>query len=149
MKATRTWILIADGANARILEAIGKGHGLHEVPGTEIRLHNPPSHLLGKSKPGRVHESVGETRHAVEAKHDPHQALETQFAGHLAEELQKFVEADAFDRLVIVAPPVMLGDLRKFLANDVTAKIIAEINKDLTKVPNTEIASHLETVLGL
>lgn len=149
MKPTRTWILIADGAHARIIEAIGKDHGLHEVPGTETRLHIPPSRLLGRAEPGRVHESVGYTRHAIEPKSDPHKLLEVQFAEQLADQLHQYVEAKAFDRLVVVAPPTMLGYLRKSLGSDVTGKLIAEVDKDLTKVPNNEVASYLETVIAL
>ncbi|SFV30076.1 host attachment protein [Hyphomicrobium facile] len=149
MKPTRTWILIADGAHARMVEALGKGHGLHEVAGTETRLHIPPSHLLGKAEPGRVHESVGYTRHAIEPKSDPHDSLEVQFADQLADHLRQYVEINAFDRLVIVAPPTMLGYLRKRLVTDVTSKVIAEVDKDLTKVPNDDVASHLENVVYL
>ncbi|WP_045835379.1 host attachment protein [Hyphomicrobium sp. 99] len=149
MKPTRTWILIADGEHARMVEAIGKGHGLHEVPGTETRLDNPPSHLLGRAEPGRVHESVGYTRHAIEPRSDPHESLEVKFAEQLADQLQRYVEVKAFDRLVIVAPPTMLGYLRKCLAADVTSKLIAEVDKDLTKVPNNDVASHLESVVFL
>ena len=36
MKPTRTWILIADGARARILENLGPGKGVHEVPDMTI-----------------------------------------------------------------------------------------------------------------
>lgn len=149
MKTTRTWILIADGNHARILESVGRGHGLHEVVGSAIRLHNPPSRRLGRDKPGRVYESVGDVRHAIEPKYDRHRAMETRFAEQLAEQLHRFVETNAFDKLVIVAPPAMLGDLRKSLTADVAAKLVAEIDKDLAKVATNEIASHLAGVLIL
>src|SRR3954469_364542 len=113
MKPTRTWILVADGGGARILEALGKGHGLHAISGSESRAENAPSHELGRERPGRVHESVGTTRHAIEPRRDPHKALETLFADQLATMLGKYAAARAFDRLVILAPPAMLVDLRK------------------------------------
>lgn len=149
MKATRTWILIADGNHARILESIGSGRGLHEIAGREIRRETPPSHLLGRDKPGRVHESVGDTRHAIEPKYDRHRNIEKRFAEQLAGQLQGCVEKKEFDKLVIVAPPQMLGDLRKYLTNEVAVKIVGEIAKDLAKVPNHEISSHLADVVIL
>jgi len=149
MKPTRTWILVADGGRARILEALGKGHGLHEVLGSETRTDNPPSHELGRAPPGRVYESVGHARHAVEPRQDPHRALETLFAGQLATMLAKYAATNAFDRLVIVAPPAMLGDLRKLMHSEVRAKIVGEIDMDLSKVPNGEISAHIEDVVAL
>ena len=149
MKPTRTWILVADGGGARILEALGKGHGLHEISGSESRVENAPSHELGRDRPGRVHESVGATRHAIEPRRDPHKALETLFADQLATMLGKYAAAAAFDRLVIVAPPAMLGDLRKVMPPEVRKTIIAEIDKDLTKVPNVEISTHIADVVAL
>jgi len=45
--------------------------------------------------------------------------------------------------LVIVAPPKTLADLREAFHADVKARVIAEINKDLTKHPVSEIETHL------
>jgi protein required for attachment to host cells len=150
MKPTRTWILVADGGGARILEAVGTGHdGLHEVSGSETRTENPPSHDQGRDRPGRVYESVGQTRHSVEPRRDPHKALESLFADQLATMLAKYAASNSFDRLVIVAPPTMLGHLRNVMPPAVRAKIIAEIDKDLTKVPNVEISTHIADVIAL
>jgi protein required for attachment to host cells len=41
--------------------------------------------------------------------------------------------------LVIVAPPRILADLRRALHPDVKARVVAEINKDLSKHPVWEI----------
>jgi len=43
----------------------------------------------------------------------------------------------------VVAPPRALADLRKSLHPDVKKKIIAEIDKDLTKHPIDQIEKHL------
>ena len=45
--------------------------------------------------------------------------------------------------LIIVAPPRTLADLRKAFHDDVKKKIVAEIGKDLTKLPLYEIENHL------
>jgi protein required for attachment to host cells len=147
MKHTRTWILVADGGRARILETTGKRQDLHLVTGSQSCLSNPPSHELGRDAPGRVYESVGHARHAVEPRSDPHTALEALFASQLATMLADHLAKDDFDRLVVVAPPVMLGNLRKMIKAEVRDKIIAEIDKDLTHVPNNEIASLIEDVI--
>jgi len=149
MKHTITWILVADGGRARILELTGKRQGLHLVTGSESRLDNLPSRELGRDAPGRVYESVGHARHAVEPRSDPHIALEALFASQLAAMLSDHLTKGDFDRLVVVAPPVMLGNLRKMITPEVKSKIIAEIDKDLTRLPNSEIAFHIENVIGI
>jgi protein required for attachment to host cells len=149
MKHTRTWILVADGGRARILETTGKQQGMHLVAGSQSHLHNPPSRELGEDAPGRVYESVGHTRHAIQPRSDPHTALEALFASQLATMLADHSAKDAFDRLVVVAPPAMLGNLRKMIKPEVRNKIVAEIDKDLTRIPNNEIASHIENVIGI
>jgi protein required for attachment to host cells len=149
MKPTRTWILVADGGRARILEALGRGRDLHIVGGSDATLDNPPSHQQGRDKPSRVYESVGETRHAVEPRQDPHRALETIFASQLGAMLANYAENRSFDQLVLIAPPVMLGDLRRFLQPHVRERVVAEIDKDLTKTPSSQILSHIENVIAL
>ena len=52
-----------------------------------------------------------------------------------------------FDRLVIVAPAPMLGDLRRVLQPEVLGKVIAEVDKDLTKIPTHDVLSHIDDVL--
>jgi protein required for attachment to host cells len=44
---------------------------------------------------------------------------------------------------VVVAPPKTLAELRNVFHADVRARIIPEINKDLTKQPVGEIERHL------
>ena len=57
------------------------------------------------------------------------------------------LERNAYDRLVIVAPPVALGDLRTAISDQVRALVVGEIARDLTKIPNSEVAEHLKEVL--
>ncbi|HEX9238689.1 MAG TPA: host attachment protein [Xanthobacteraceae bacterium] len=45
--------------------------------------------------------------------------------------------------LVVVAPPRTLADLRKAFRPDVKKRIVAEIDKDLTKHPVDQIEKHL------
>jgi protein required for attachment to host cells len=149
MKQSRTWILVADGGRARILETTGNRHGMQMVLGSESHLDNPPSRELGRDAPGRVYESFGCARHAVEPRRDPHSALEALFASQLATMLADYSARESFDRLIVVAPATMLGNLRKMIRPQVRKKIVAEIDKDLTRIPNNEIASHIEHVIGV
>jgi protein required for attachment to host cells len=58
------------------------------------------------------------------------------------------LEKSAYDRLIIVAAPVTLGDLRAALSQKVVAHVVTEVAKDLTKLPIDEVSRHLESVLS-
>ena len=45
--------------------------------------------------------------------------------------------------LVVIAPPRTLAELRRAFHSEVKSRIVAEIDKDLTKQPIYEIEKHL------
>ena len=147
MKPTRTWVLIADGARARILENDGPGHGLHEVAGHEFHGDHQATHEIVDDQQGRSNNSVGFGRGAVPSRSDPHRNLKVSFAHRLADALERSLAQNMYDKLVVVAAPVTLGDLRSALSDHVRAKIIGEVAQDLTKHPNGDIGRHIKNVL--
>jgi protein required for attachment to host cells len=70
-------------------------------------------------------------------------------AAQLANMLAAELNANAYDRLVIVAPPTALGDLRASLSDRVRAKVVGEAALDLTKTPNPDVGKHIEHLLAL
>jgi protein required for attachment to host cells len=147
MKPTRTWVLIADGARARVLENDGPGRGLTAVEGLIFSSDHSATHDLVLDRQGRSFSSQGHGRSAIEPHSDPHRDLKTKFAHHLADVLSRGLEQGSYDRLVIVATPVTLGDLRAAMTDPVRSKIIGELAQDLTKLPTAEVASHLDHIL--
>jgi len=142
-KMVKTWIVIADGARARVLAARGPQQGLDLV--LERRDHAPRTAELGSDRPGRSFESATSARHAYSAP-DYHRERELVFLRELVRELAAEHKAGRFERLVVVAPPTALGDLRKALGPTLTGAITAEINKDLTKVALHDLPQHLRDV---
>jgi protein required for attachment to host cells len=51
--------------------------------------------------------------------------------------------------MIIAAAPQALGTLRTAMSPQVRQKVIHEIAKDLTHIPNTEIGKHFEDVLAV
>jgi protein required for attachment to host cells len=147
MKSTRTWVLIADGARARILENDGPNHGLTAIEGLEFQGDHSATHDLVPDREGRSFSSRGYGRSAIDARSDPHRDLKTKFANQLAGLLAQKLEQKFYDRLIIVASPVTLGDLRTAISPQVRASVVGEIAQDLTKIPNDEVAGHLKHVL--
>ncbi|MEZ5851204.1 MAG: host attachment protein [Hyphomicrobiaceae bacterium] len=143
MKKARTWVLIADAGRARILEHVAGSPGLAAVDGQVFEADHAATRDLVTDQPGRSFSSASPRRSSMEAPTDPHRELKTRFAHHLAGVLADAQARDAFDRLVVIAPPVMLGDLREAMAKAVAERVVGELHKDLTKVPNDEVMSHL------
>src|SRR5262252_1644572 len=131
MKPTRTWILIADGAHARILQNAGPGKGLQALDGDHAATHE-----LMTDRTGRAFSSTGPARSAIEPHSDPHRQLKRNFVHRLADALGDGWRDRAYDRLVLVAAPSALGDLRAALSPEVRTAVVAEDPKDLTKTPD-------------
>jgi NhaA family Na+:H+ antiporter len=61
----------------------------------------------------------------------------------IADELSRAWANKSFDKLVLIAPPKMLGDLRAQLDKSVLPHIIGSLSKDLTHLSAGEIMIHL------
>jgi protein required for attachment to host cells len=146
MKPIKTWALIADGARARILDNSGPGHSWTGVEGHVFDSDHAATHDLVSDREGRSFSSQGPGRSAIASHSDPHRELKTTFAVRLAGILADGLSQNAYERLIIAASPVMLGDLRQAISDKVRATIIGEFPHDLTKIPNSEIAAHLQPV---
>lgn len=131
-------VLVGDGQKALFLR--NKGHAQHVKLVVEqvLERDNPPTREQGTDRPGRSSASVGVARSAMEET-DWHHIAEERFAGELADALYRHAQADRFEKLVIIAPPKILGNLRKALHAEVTARVTAEIPKELTSHPVAEI----------
>ena len=146
MKKCKTWILIADGARARIVENDGPGKGLGPALNYEFAASHAPTRDIGADKPGRG--QGGGSHHVMDPKVDWHTFEKHRFAGDMAEVLAKADSAHVFDALVLVAPAKTLGELRKKLNPNVKGKITAELGKDLTHLNLKDIGEHLTEVIN-
>lgn len=149
MKPVRTWIVVADGARARIFENDGPGRGIKELPDESSEQELKPTREINADKPGRAFDSAGQGRHAMEPPTDPHRHAKRDFAAQLAKRLKSALDEHRYDRLVVVAAPVTLGDLRKEFDKGVMERVHGEIAKDLTRAQPPEIAKHLGSVLAV
>lgn len=149
MKKTKTWILIADGTQARVLEHAGPGKGLTNVQGLDWSIPPLQSQDINTDKPGRGFSSAGGHRSAMEPKTDPAQHREAEFVRSVANVLDEKAKAGAFDRLVIAAAPIALGNLRKVLSDHVKKTVVAELDKDLTNLPTPQLDKHLDGIIAV
>lgn len=148
MKKTVTWVLIADGAQARILENTGPGKGLKQVDGLDWAIEPLSAQEIVSDRPGRGHASAGAGRSAMEPRTDPVDHRETEFVKSVAATLDRKQQQGAFDRLIIAAAPIALGDIRKAISPAVRKTVVAELNKDLTNTPTAQLDQHLDGIIA-
>jgi protein required for attachment to host cells len=147
MRPKKTWVLIADGGHAKVFETEGPASELAPVGDMMLTAVLPASRDILADRPGRSFESQGRARHAMENRSDPHRELKRAFAKKVCETLATKLAEQRFERLVLVAPPATLGDLRVELPKVVVARVVAELAQDLVKIPDKELPGHLEEVL--
>ena len=136
------YVFVGDGRKALVLRNDGDAQYLNLKAERVFTDQNPPTHEQGTDRPGRAYSSVGAGRSSV-TQTDWHALEEHKFAHEAASALEKIVRERRVEALVVVAPPRALADLRKAFHPDVKRKIIAEIDKDLTKHPVDQIEKHL------
>ena len=147
MKPTVTWILLADGAQAKVFKHTGPGSGLTAV--TDLMFEEEPKKAreIMADKPGRSFSSSSDGRSAMEYSSDPVQVREARFVKSVAEALERKLQESAFSRLIVCAAPTALGDLRGAMSDRLKQAIVAEKDKDLTNLPTSQLEKHFDDVL--
>jgi protein required for attachment to host cells len=146
----RVRVIVADRAQVRFYDA--------EHPDSKLQLAgqmtDPEAHLRDRDyksdRPGRVfdHAPSGARRGAVahhgtagERKPRKHEA--ELFARRIVDELETALRQDHFDKLVLMAAPEFLGDLREVMPKSLSDVITLEIRKDLVHQDERTIRGHL------
>lgn len=133
-----TWVLIADSEKALFLvnETDDEDPYLKVVKKEE--QDNPPNREQAANRRGRFNDGPSVHRSAVDDT-DWHQLAKERFASDLADILYQKAYSKQFERLVIVADPATLGQLRPELHQEVAQKVIGEIDKNFTNHPLDKI----------
>ncbi len=149
MKPTITWILLAGGGHAQVVQNEGPGKGVSTVKGATWEQHLDKSQEIMADRPGRSFDRMGDQRHSMEPTSDPKRLQESAFLGEVCSYLDEAGREGRFDRLVLVAEPRALGLLRKQLGSGLKNKLYAELDKDLSKAPLKELPDRLKDVILL
>lgn len=136
------WVVVADGEKALFLKNEGDTTYPNLKVVKEMEHENPPTREQGSDRPGRFNDGPSPHKSAVDDT-DWHRLEKERFADEIAGRLYKMALRGDFKELVLVAPPLVLGELRKKLHQEVTSRVSAEIPKTLTNHP----VSDIETIL--
>ena len=137
MKAADTLYCIADDRSFRLLRGnAGRMEPIHAAGSDDFA---DVLHVLiepGRNRSGGI--SFGhETGDADEIERP-------RLAKHIVAALEAEWHKGGAGRIVLVAGPKMLGVLRKAMPKALAAEITQEINKDLSDIPDQDLAAHLE-----
>lgn len=146
MNSTPTWIMVSDGATARIYDYQGPKQKLKLVEGAEFDHVNKPNRELVSTERGRFWDTA-ENQRSADSSSDPHEREKKRFAEELADYLDK--NSHEYERLIMAAPPKMLHYLRDDFPKNKAHKIIATISKDLTKASEKSLEKHLQDYINI
>lgn len=148
MKKTVTWILTADHQHARVYSNDGPGRGIRPVETLSMDGHLPVSHEAGSHRPDIGFASRGGPSHGIEPSSTPHQQAGREFIDGVASAVSEALTHGGFDRLIVVAPPRALGELRELLPKQVRDRVVGELDLDLAKAPTADVLEHVERFLS-
>ncbi len=137
-----TWVIVADGTRARLFNR-HKNRKLEEFDtllSPEHRLHEGD---LVSDRGGRTFDSAGAGRHVMGNKNATKDHEMAIFAKRLADRLEEGRNAGELERLVLIAPPRFLGQLRSHLSEPAANLVALTIDKELTTLPADKIESHV------
>ena len=140
-------IVVADSTRARIFTTATAHSPLSEI---ETMLH-PESRVhdraITSDLPGKVKGRDGSGGHAFEDKTDLKKHEHAEFARQVAEYVDAAQNEHNFSKLLLVAAPAFLGELRKYLSAETSTKIVIELDKNLTQHSVDDIRKHLPEFL--
>lgn len=140
--ANGTWVLVSDACRARIFIERGR-RGLEELegfacPASREHIKDRVSDRAGLKPAGGHGVRTGASQEV-----DPKEAEARSFARHLAEVLHRKLNEQAFEELVLAAPPHFLGLLRGALHESVARCVVASFDRDYTTLDPASLSERI------
>lgn len=142
-----TWVLVSDAARGRFFK-LSEERKLISAYNHDLIGETQPDRDIASDRPGRTFDRGGDGRHAKEPHTDPKRHAKAELAQEIGRVLDDERKKHAFDRLILVAPPQFLGDLRTAMSKSVQDLVVAEVNKDLSKLAPHQLETQLSDVLA-
>ncbi len=135
---TKTWVLVADSTRARVFSAPSPLAALTEEGEIATEPVADRSDLAGRSFARR-----GAHRHALQPRVDPKSQSLSIFAKKVADHLADGRVRGKYERLVLVAAPAVLGEIRSHLDGPTLKMLARELRKDIVHLSPTEIGAYI------
>ncbi len=148
MKPVRTLILLASESRMRLCANTGVGKGVDEIGSHAIDDFDDIARPYTDA-PGRNRAAPGMAGHDFERPTSERRQQRDDFAAHILKETQQVFDAGGYDRLLIAAPPAMLGALRDEMSKTLKSVLLADLDKDLTKQPLADLPARLGDIIAV
>ena len=138
-----TWIVVADSSRARFFSMESRSEPLVELDDllhAEGRLRDQDAL---SDKQGGLTGGHGEGGHPFAAPTDPKQHELEVFAKQIAGKLEHGRVNHRYHKLILAAPPALLGVLRKVLNTQVMEMVCNSLDKNLVAEDETVIRQHI------
>ena len=137
--ANQTLVLVADGKKMLFLRNQGDENQIDLRTEAHDEREDRMDREIKSDAPGAIGQSAGYSGRVTYEETDFHQLDEDRWAKDAADRLRERALRNDFDKLVIVAPPKVLGVLRKDLHKEVERRLLFTCNKEMTDRPIPDI----------
>lgn len=139
----RTWVVVCDASRGRLFR-VGPSRKNWQL----VReLEHPEGRAKGRDlvtdRPGRVKQSASPLRPAMEPPTSPHEVESERFAHSIARLLESGLAENAYEQLVLIAPPHFLGLVRAALSQTVAKHVELTLDKDYTALAVGDLAERI------
>lgn len=146
MPASKDWAIVMDARHIRILARPAPAGPWDEVERVDLPP-LPPSRTLGTGRPGRGQTSARDGRRfAITPRRDLHEQMKAEVARQLAVRLEQ-AAGHQCERLILVAPPRMLGHLHQALGPRSRRCLSRTVPLDLVPLRSEELLRRLDAML--
>ncbi|HYO54825.1 host attachment protein [Archangium sp.] len=140
--ADALWILVANGSRAKLFATDERA----EVWELREEFQHEESRSFSRQLLNQPDNPNAGSLHKPQPENQPdaRQHLEIdRFARELAARLERGLNDHAYDRLVIAAPPGILGLLRKLISPRVHQRLMLDFRADYVNVPDRELPERI------
>ncbi len=136
MTTVVTWVVLANARSVRVLANMGPGSGLCAVQDSQWNAETPARCDVDQ---GVSSADMQPLRHKEDVR----------LARQVAHDLLESFEREAFDRLVLVSGPHMMGLLRATLTPPLHAATLGWITRDFSVLPLAALEPHLGEMIEM
>jgi protein required for attachment to host cells len=143
------WILVANQAEAQIFSSARLPGNIELVRNLTHKEGAAHTRDLISDAPGRVHDRLGQARHAMEPDTGVKEEHRRRFVKEMVDLLEAAYLKSDFNELVVLAAPAVLGVIRKTLSIGLARVVIKEIPKDVIGQSPAKIQTQLQRAFEL
>lgn len=143
-----TWILVSNASSGRIFKNTGPNKGLEVIKEFLHPQSREKNSNLVSDRPGH-NPGAGNGHGSYVPATTPKEHEADVFALELARELDAGRVENQYSRLVLVASPAFMGQLKGRLNESVKGLVSDSLEKDYTRANDRELAQHLASCVCL